>query len=168
MGDDHVQECAGGVVEGGAVGDVEGLRDVDLDFCHVFAVPHPREQPVGKTEDVKVLGALLPQKVVDPVDLLLVQGFVDRLVESPEAVGGRTERLLVDDSGSLRKIVRGNGFRVVDEGGRWEGQIVDQLSTVADGVTGRVDHLWQTAGVVDGEPAAGEADGLGERFPFVR
>ncbi len=45
---------------------------------------------------------------------------------------------------------------------------MDQLSTVADGVAGRVDHLRQTAGVVDREPPAGEADGLGERFPFVR
>jgi hypothetical protein len=82
--DEHVEHRAGRVVEHRAVGDAELLRHVDLHRLDVLAVPHRGEQAVGEAKAVQVLGGLLAQEVVDPVDLLLVQDRVDDPVQAAE------------------------------------------------------------------------------------
>ena len=86
VGDQHVQHRAGGVVEPGPVGDAELLGHVDLYRLDVLAAPHGGEQPVGEAQHVQVLGGLLAQEMVDPVDLLLVEHRVDDPVERVEGL----------------------------------------------------------------------------------
>jgi hypothetical protein len=71
--EEHVQHRAGGVVELGPVADAERLGHVDLHRFHVPAVPVRGRRPVGEAEQVQILGGLLAQEMVDPVDLLLIQ-----------------------------------------------------------------------------------------------
>ena len=73
MGDDHVAEGAGFLVEVGARADPEGLGDVDLDVVDVVAVPDRLEQAVGEAQGEDVLRRLLAEEVVDAEDLLLVE-----------------------------------------------------------------------------------------------
>ena len=73
VGDQHVQRRPGRVVELRPIGDVEGLRDVDLHLLDALAIPDPGDHRVGEPQHVDVLGRLLAQEVVDPEDLLLVE-----------------------------------------------------------------------------------------------
>ena len=86
MGHHHVEERAGGVIEDRPVIDVQRLGDVDLDLLDVLPVPHAGHHAVGEPEYMQVLGALLTQEVVDPVDLLLIEHVVYGDIELPEVV----------------------------------------------------------------------------------
>ena len=70
MGDHHVAEGTGLLVEGGPGSHRQGLGDVDLDVVDVLAVPDGFEEPVGEPEGQDVLGRLLAQEVVDAEDLI--------------------------------------------------------------------------------------------------
>jgi hypothetical protein len=50
---------------------------VNSERLDVLAVPGRRERPVGEPQQVQVLGGLLPEEVIDPVDLLLVKDSMD-------------------------------------------------------------------------------------------
>jgi hypothetical protein len=71
--DEHVQDCAGGVVEPGPVADAERLGHVDLYRLDVPAVLVRGRRPVGEAEQMQILGRFLAQEMVDPVHLLLIQ-----------------------------------------------------------------------------------------------
>ena len=86
MGDDHVPEGAGGLVEGDAVVDPERLGHVDLHVVDVVPVPDGLEEAVGEAEGEDVLGRLLAEEVVDAEDLLLVEDLVHGVVERPGAL----------------------------------------------------------------------------------
>ena len=74
MGDHHVAEGPGGLVEAGPGVDRQGLGYVDLHVVDVAPVPDGLEEAVGEPEGQDVLGRLLPQEVVDPVDLIGGEG----------------------------------------------------------------------------------------------
>ena len=97
VGDDHVPERAGLLVEAGTVLDRMRLGDVDLDVVDVVQVPDRLEEAVGETQSEDVLGRLLAEVVVDPEDLLLVEDLVQLGVERPGAGEVGAERLLHDD-----------------------------------------------------------------------
>ena len=61
--------------------DADRFGDGDLDVVDVLPAPHRLEDPVGEPEDVQVLHRLLPEVVVDAVDLRLVEVAVQVLVE---------------------------------------------------------------------------------------
>ena len=73
VGDDHVAEGAGFLVEAAAHLDRERLRDVDLDVVDVVAVPDRLEHPVGEAQRQQVLHRLAAEVVVDPVDVALAR-----------------------------------------------------------------------------------------------
>ena len=73
VGDHHVLEGAGRLVEGDAVVDPERLGHVDLHVVDVVPVPDRLEEAVGEAEGQDVLRRLLPQEVVDAEDLVLVE-----------------------------------------------------------------------------------------------
>ena len=102
--DDDVLERADAVVEMAAVLDAEVLGHRDLDARDVMAVPDRLEHRVGEAQVEDLLKTHLPEVVVDPVEL----GLVDVLVDvGGELVGGRevvTERLLDDDAGVLGQV----------------------------------------------------------------
>ena len=95
--DHDVAQRADRVVEVAAVLDPEALRHRDLDALEAVPVPDRLEHRVGEAEVEELLEAHLPQEVVDPVDLRLVEVLVELGGERP---GGRqvvAERLLDDD-----------------------------------------------------------------------
>ncbi len=71
VGDHHVAECSGGVVELRPVLDPQGLRNVDLDVADMFLAPHGLEQSVREPHREDVLHVLLAEEVVDAEDLIL-------------------------------------------------------------------------------------------------
>ena len=168
VGDEHVEHGAGGVVELGAVGDVERLRHVDLHGRDVVAVPGAAEQAVGEAQGPQLLGGLLAEEVVDPEHLRLVEHLVHDPVELPEALQRRAEGLLVDHAGALGQPVRPEGARVVAEGGRRQAEVVHELGVLPDLAPHLGDAVEQLARVVGGEAAAGEAQPRAELVPRAR
>ena len=108
-GGQHLQEVvlqdvadgAGAVVEAAAVGDVEGLRHGDLDALDVGPVEQGLEDGVGEPPEQHVLHRVEPEPVVDPVDRLLGEDRVHRLVELLGAAQVGAERLLDHDPGAV-------------------------------------------------------------------
>ena len=69
VGDHHVAEGPGALVEGSPPFEEQCLGDVDLHVLDVFPVPDRLEEAVGETEGQDVVDRLLPQEVVDAEDL---------------------------------------------------------------------------------------------------
>ena len=85
----HVAVRAGLLVERDPVPDLEGLGDVDLHVRDVLAVPDRLEETVGEAEGQDVERGFLAEEVVDPEDLALVEGQVERVVQPHRAWRGR-------------------------------------------------------------------------------
>jgi len=81
VGDDHVAVGACALVEPGARPDGQLLGHVDLNARHVIAVPDRFEQSVGEAEGKDVLSRLLPEEVVDAIDLIFAERLVQRRVQ---------------------------------------------------------------------------------------
>ena len=103
--DDHVQGGAGRVVEPGTVVDVEGLGHVDLHLRDAPVAPDVADDRVREPQDVQVLRRLLPEEVVEAVDLLLVEDAVDHLLEVVEGRRARAVGLLEHHPRALREPV---------------------------------------------------------------
>ena len=101
VGDDHVAEGAGFLVEAPPHLDRERLRDVDLDVVDVVAVPDRLEHPVGEAHGEQVLHRLAAEVVVDAVDAALLEDAVQRRVERPGRLEVGAERLLGDHPRAL-------------------------------------------------------------------
>ena len=95
--DDDVAQRADGVVEVAAVLDPEALGHRDLDAVEVVPVPDRLEHRVGEPEVEELLEAHLPEEVVDPVDLRLVEVLVELGGERAGRGLVVAERLLDDD-----------------------------------------------------------------------
>ncbi len=101
MGDHHVPEGTGLLVERSPEADRQGLGHVDLDVVDVLTVPDGLEEPVGEAEGQDVLGRLLAQEVVDAEHLVVVEDLLNHRVELAGAGEVGPERLLHDDPGPL-------------------------------------------------------------------
>ena len=78
--------------------DADGLRGGDLHVVDVAAVPDRLEHAVAEPEHQQVLDGLLPEIVIDAVDLLFVEMLVREAIERARAVEVGAERLLDDDA----------------------------------------------------------------------
>ena len=67
----HVAQCAGRLVEGTALLDADRLGRGDLDVVDMRVVPDWLEDAVGEADGQDRLHCLLPEEMVDPVDLVL-------------------------------------------------------------------------------------------------
>ena len=94
---EEVAARAGLLVERAAVLDADRLGDRDLDMVDVAAVPDRLEDPVAEPEDQQVPDRLLPEVVVDAVDLRLAEDLADLAVQADRRVEVVAERLLDDD-----------------------------------------------------------------------
>src|SRR6478609_8522085 len=83
------------------------------------------------------------QEVVDPEDLLFLERIVDQGVELLEALQRLTVRLLVDRLGARVQAVCLDRLGRRRERGRRDGEVVDQVGAVAEGVPGGVDDVEQ-------------------------
>ena len=103
MVDDDVAQGADRVVEVAAVLDAEALGHRDLDALQGVAVPHRLEHRVGEPEVEHLLQPHLPQEVVDPVDLRLVDVGVQLARQGPGRLLVVAEGLLDDHPGVGRQ-----------------------------------------------------------------
>ena len=117
--DDDVAQCAHGVVEVAAVVDPEVLCHRDLDGSKVVPVPDRLEHRVREAEVEDLVESHLPQVVVDPVELGLVDVQVEILRESAGGLQIVAEGLLDDHPGSLRQPCLGEPL---DHGREEEGR----------------------------------------------
>ena len=99
---DDVAQRAGMVVIGAAPFDAEGLGDGDLHMVDMVGVPQRLEQGVGEAERHEVLDRLLPEIVVDPVDLAFVEDLADGVVDLARRGEIVADRFL-DDHPGLRR-----------------------------------------------------------------
>ena len=99
--DDHVAQRADGIVEVSAVLDPEPFGHRDLDRRDVVAVPDRLEHRVREPEVEELSEAHLPQEVVDPEQLRLVDVLVDLRGQLARGLEVVAERLLDDDSSGL-------------------------------------------------------------------
>lgn len=76
----------------------EGLGSGYLDVVHVPTVPKRLKDPVGEPEHQKVLDGLLPEIMVDAVDLSLIQDFQKGTIELACAFKVGSKGLFDDDS----------------------------------------------------------------------
>jgi hypothetical protein len=92
--DDDVAQRADGVVEVPAILDAEVLGHRDLHALDVVAVPDGLEDRVREPQEEDLLEAHLPEVVVDPVELRLVDGLVQLVGERAGGLAVVPERLL--------------------------------------------------------------------------
>ena len=86
---DHVAQCAGTFVVRGTALDTDRLRRRDLHVIDVPPVPDRLEHAVRETEHHQVLDGLLPEVVIDPEDLFLVEVAMDEAVQRRGRCAGR-------------------------------------------------------------------------------
>jgi hypothetical protein len=99
---DHVPEGSGLLVETAPGPDSGLFGDGYLHVHHVLAVPERLEDAVGEAQSQDVLDGLLPEVVVDAVDLVLVEDGGDERVELVRGILVTAERLLEDRPGPSR------------------------------------------------------------------
>ena len=97
MVDDDVAQRADGIVEVAAVLDTEILRHRDLHAGEVVAAPDRLEHRVREAQVEDLLEPHLPEVVVDPIELRLVDRLVQLLREGMCVMPVVPERLLDDD-----------------------------------------------------------------------
>ena len=91
---DDVAERPDGIVEMAAIVDAEGLGHRELHGRDVVAIPDRLEHRVREPQVSDLVEPLVPQEVVDPVELGLVQVLVDLFVEGTCRGDVVPERLL--------------------------------------------------------------------------
>ena len=141
--DDHVAEGAHGIVEMAAILDPEVLRHRDLHAGDVVPVPDRLEHRVREPQVEDLDEAHLPEEVVDPVELGLVDVAVDLVVER---AGGRdvvAEGLLDDHARVLGQPGLGESL---DDGAEEEGRDLE-VEDRALGIRDRSRHALEGAGV---------------------
>ena len=119
----------------------EALRDRDLHLLDIAPVPDRLEDPVREAKDENILDGVLPEIVVDPVDLTLGEMALELPVERPSRVVAVPERLLDDEAPpDIADLRRETGrVEVTDrrtEKRRRYGQVIQ---TVASGPPRRID-----------------------------
>ena len=137
MVDDDVPQGSDGVVEVPAILDAEVLRHRDLDGLDVVPVPDRLEQRVREPEIQDLLRPHLPEVVVDPVQLGLVEVLVKLVRERAGRLEVVAEGLLHDDPRILRQAGVG---QPLDDPAEQEGRDLE----VEDRCLGALDRLADT------------------------
>jgi hypothetical protein len=68
----HVAQCTGVLVEFSSALDSNSFRSRDLDVIDMLTVPQWLEHSIGKAQSHNVLDRFLAEKMIDPVDLILI------------------------------------------------------------------------------------------------
>jgi hypothetical protein len=153
--DDDVAQRPDRVVEVTAVLDAEVLRHGDLDRGEVLAAPDRLEHRVREPQPDDLLDAHLPQVVVDPEELRLVDVAVQLGGQRPRGLEVVAERLLDDDAGRLREPRLRQPFHHATEQERRDLEVEDRKLRVPE----RVGHALVRGGVAEVPRDVGEARG---------
>ena len=128
----HVAQYAVVIEVAAAVLHPERLGDGNLYAVHVAAIPIRLEDHVGETENHDVLHGLLPEVMIDAVDLRLLQELVQFVVEFAGRIQVATEGFFDDDPAvALGSFVQETGGAKLRgdcaEESRRHGQIKDHV-----------------------------------------
>ncbi len=150
-----VAQRADGIVEVAAVLDAERLRHRDLDAGQEVAAPDRFEHRVGEPQVEDLGQAHLPEVVVDPVQLRLVDVLVDLLGERDRGLAVVPERLLDHDARRVGQpgVVQALDHRAEQE--RRDLQVEDRRPGLGD----RVGDVLVRLGVAEVAGDVGETRG---------
>ena len=93
----HVAERSGAIVEFTAAFDRDRLGHRDLHVIDMVAVPQRLEQPVGEPQHHDVLDRLLPEIMVDAIDLVFRKDRQQLCIERARRIEIGSERLFDDE-----------------------------------------------------------------------
>src|SRR5690625_5521949 len=94
---DHVSQRAYTFIITGAPIHTELFGDRNLHPLHVAPIPETLEDGIRESKNEQVLDGLLPQIMIDPIDLFLAKILVDDTVEFDGTIEIVTKVLLYDD-----------------------------------------------------------------------
>ena len=132
MVDDDVAERADGIVEVAAILDSEVLRHRDLDGGDVVPAPDRLEHRVREAQEDDLVGAHLPEVVVDPEELGLVDVGMELVRQRTGGLEVVPERLLDHDARVLRQARIGQPFHDSAEEKRRDLEIEDGQRRTVD------------------------------------
>ena len=135
MVDHHVAQRADRVVEAAAVVDPEVLRHRDLDAVEVVAAPDRLEDRVGEAQVQDLLEAHLPEVVVDPEQLRLVDVLVQLVGQVARGLLVVAERLLDDEARSRAQPGVGDALDDLPEQERRDLEVEDRGLGALDRLT---------------------------------
>src|SRR4029078_993588 len=110
------------------------LDDSDLDRVRVAAVPDRLEDPVAEPEDEQVPNCLLPEVVVDAIDLRFAGDLSDTAVHPDRGRRVVAKRLLDDDpapAGVVALVVEAHPAQLGNDLGerrRLSGEVVEEVA----------------------------------------
>ena len=98
---DDVPDGAGLLVKGAAIANARLLHGGDLDMVNVSAVPYRLKDAVCKSRGLQVLDGLLAEVVVNAIDLVLAEIFLQGQIQFLGGFEIRSERFLHDHARGL-------------------------------------------------------------------
>ncbi|MEK6439156.1 hypothetical protein WBK50_09100 [Pseudonocardia sp. T1-2H] len=128
----HVADRSGAVVEPAAVGHVERLGHGDLDAGDVGAVEEGLEDGVGEAGDQHVVERVQPEPVVDPVDPVLGEEPLHRVVQLLRAGQVGPEGLLHHHAGAVGASDLGDALSDAPEQDRRDLQVEQRPGPATD------------------------------------
>ncbi len=143
MGDDHVAEGAGFLVEVASHLDRERLRHVDLHVVDMVRFQTGSNMPLAKRTRQQVLHRLPAEVVIDAEDLLLGEDRVDERVERPRRGEVTAERLLHDHPRPLAQSQPPKPLDHAGIGDRRQREVVEELGIVGELLPGPGDSAPQ-------------------------
>jgi hypothetical protein len=164
VGDDHVAESAGLLVEAGPHADRNGLRNVYLDVIDVVSIPDRLEHAVGEAHRQQVLHRLAAEVVVDAEDVLLLEDGEKAGVQLTGRLQVEAEGLLGDHLGALAEAEHTKLPYRIHHRARRQCQVVQYARALAQFPASLLDSPGKRP-----EPVADvdEAQALGKALPGV-
>src|SRR4029077_2070314 len=129
----HVAQRAGGLIEGTAMFDADSFGGGDLYVVDVGTIPERFNNAVRETENHHILDGLLAEIVIDTIDLLFGEDFLQFLVELNGGSKVVAERVFHDDASpvSVGFLSEAGLAKFLDDGRkeiRRDGKIVEPVA----------------------------------------
>jgi hypothetical protein len=165
---DHVAEGAGFLVVGAAAFDADGFGGGDLDVIDVLAIPEGFEDGVAEAEGEDVLDGFFTEVVVDAVELVFGEAFVEGGFEFAGGAVVVAEGFF-DDEAAPTAVGAGEGGEAAGDGGVLAGLRREIEENIAAGLAllGDFGEAGGEGGVVvgGGEVAGDAEEAAGEFVP---
>ena len=94
----HIAQCTCRFIESATLFDTQIFYGCDFYVVDIVTVPERFEDTVGKTESQYILGCFLTEKMVDTVNLMLIENRSIRFIQFTCRFEIITKRFLDDDT----------------------------------------------------------------------
>src|SRR6476660_8968965 len=102
----HVPQSPGFLIIGAAAFYADRLGSRDLYLANVAAIPQRLENTVTESKCKNVLDGFLAQVVIDSIDFVFLEYFLQRGIERPSRVKIITERLFHNDAPPTSAVLK--------------------------------------------------------------